>query len=256
MTDQDAWQRRFGGIARLYGQDGLACLRAAHVAVIGVGGVGSWAAEALARSGVGRISLVDMDDICVSNTNRQAHTLSATIGLSKVAVMAERLRAINPEARIDEIEEFIDADNLASVLAERPDGIVDAIDSVRAKCALIAWCRDQHIPVLTTGGAGGRRDPARIVIADLSRTTQDALASKVRANLRKNYGFSRDPKRKFGVTCVYSTEPPLLPDACDGSLRLDCAGGYGASMCVTATFGLLVAARMIDQLLAQKSAGN
>lgn len=258
MTSPDL-PRRFGGIDRLYGRDSLTRLAAAHVCVVGIGGVGSWAAEALARSGVGRLTLIDLDHVAESNINRQVQALSETLGQAKVLAMKERIFAINPDCVVTTIEDFVTPENAATVLPVC-DAVIDAIDQVRAKAALIAHCRRAKIPVVTTGGAGGRTDPARLKVDDLSRTTQDALASKVRARLRKEYDFPREPKKKFGVLCVYSDEQIQRPggpaggDACDideheaGLHGLNCAG-YGSSVCVTAAFGFAASARAIGILL-------
>ena len=248
-------QRRFGGIERLYGAGALARATAAHITVIGIGGVGSWAAEALARSGIGRLTLIDLDHVAESNINRQVQALGTTLGAAKVAAMRERILAINPDCTVECVEDFIDEDNVARLLPGC-DAVVDAIDQVRAKAAFIAYCRRAGLRIVTTGGAGGRRDPTRIEITDLSRTTQDALASKVRARLRKEYGFSRDPKQKFGVDCVYSPEQAPRGDAScavpavefDAGAGLNCAG-YGSSVAVTASFGFAAAARVLAAIL-------
>lgn len=254
MTPAPDHARRFGGIDRLYGPGALARFGAAHAVVIGIGGVGSWAAEALARSGVGRLTLIDLDHVAESNMNRQIHALESTLGAAKVQAMRERVLAINPACTVDVIEEFIDEANIAALLPTC-DAVIDAIDNVRAKAALIAHCRRAKIRIVTTGGAGGRLDPTRIVVDDLSRTIQDALASKVRARLRKEYGFARDPKKKFGVECVYSPEQIQRPHqadgaACevDGAAGLACAG-YGSSVAVTAGFGFAAAARVLAGIL-------
>lgn len=258
------FSRRFGGIDRLYGHGSLTRLAAAHVCVIGIGGVGSWAAEALARSGVGRLTLVDLDHVAESNVNRQVQAVTAALGQAKVLAMQERIAAINPDCTVTLVEDFITVENVAALLP-KCEVVIDAIDQVRAKAALIAYCRRAKVPVITTGGAGGRTDPTRVMIDDLARTTQDALASKVRAQLRRDYGFSREAKKKFGVACVYSDEqirrpagPTGIPsghaDACDidehepGLHGLNCAG-YGSSVCVTAAFGFAAAARAIGILL-------
>ncbi|MCK9284539.1 MAG: tRNA cyclic N6-threonylcarbamoyladenosine(37) synthase TcdA [Rhodocyclaceae bacterium] len=244
--------RRFGGVARLYGAVGAARIAAAHVCIIGIGGVGSWAAEALARSGVGGLTLIDLDHVAESNINRQIHALDSSLGQAKVQAMAERIAAINPHCRVVCIEDFIEPDNVAALLPVC-DAVIDAIDSVRAKAALIAHCRRGKRLLVTTGGAGGRVDPTAVQVADLARTTQDALASKVRARLRKEYGFPRDAKKKFGVDCVFSPEQIRRPDgaACDvdeaGLHGLNCAG-YGSSVAVTAGFGFAAAARVLTRL--------
>lgn len=252
-----AYQQRFGGIARLYGARALEQFAHSHVCVIGIGGVGSWAAEALARSGIGRITLVDLDDVCVTNTNRQLHTLTSTIGQSKTEVMKARIEAINPDCQCDEIEDFITADNLAEYIDNRFDYVIDAIDSVKAKTALIAYCKRQKIKIVTTGGAGGQIDPTQIQITDLAKTIQDPLASKVRSQLRRDYNFSKNPKRKFGIDCVYSTEQLIYPDGngevcatknAEGSMRMNCSGGFGAVTHVTASFGMFAASRVLKKL--------
>jgi tRNA A37 threonylcarbamoyladenosine dehydratase len=249
-TNVDA-SRRFGGIDRLYGPGSLARLAAAHVCVIGIGGVGSWAAEALARSGVGRLTLIDLDHVAESNVNRQVHALEATLGMAKVEAMQARIGQINPACAVHCVEEFITPENVATLLPTC-DVVLDCIDAVKAKAALIAHCRRHKLAVVTTGGAGGRTDPTRIRIDDLSRTTQDALASKLRAKLRKDYGFTRDAKKKFGVPCVFSDEQisrPASADFClDGGAGLNCAG-YGSSVAVTAGFGFVAAAHGLGILL-------
>jgi len=250
----DTSSRRFGGIERLYGAGSLARLAAAHVCVIGIGGVGSWAAEALARAGVGRLTLIDLDHVAESNVNRQVHALETTLGQAKVLAMQERIAQINPACRVDCIEEFIAAENVATLLPAC-DAVIDCIDQVKAKAALVAHCRRLKLPVITTGGAGGRTDPTKIRLDDMARTTQDALASKLRAQLRKVYGFTRDPKKKFGVPCVFSDEQIHRPQtkACDlderGLHGLNCAG-YGSSVAVTAGFGFAAAAHCLGILLA------
>ena len=245
--------RRFGGIERLYGTGSLARLGEAHVCVIGIGGVGSWAVEALARSGLGRLTLIDLDHVAESNINRQVHALAATLGQAKVLAMRERIAQINPDCCVGCIEEFVTEENVAALLPTC-DALIDCIDQVKAKAALIAHCRRGKLPVVTTGGAGGRTDPTRIRIDDLSRTTQDALASKLRARLRKEFGFPRDAKKKFGVSCVFSDEPIRRPQdqACavdeTGLHGLNCAG-YGSSVAVTAGFGFAAAAHGLGILL-------
>ena len=251
--------RRFGGIGRLYGEQALPRLAAAHVCVVGIGGVGSWAAEALARTAVGHITLVDLDHVAESNTNRQIHALDGEYGRAKVQAMAARIRAINPACDVNEIDDFITMDNVA-VLLPPCDYVLDAIDDGRAKAALIAHCRARGTPIITTGAAGGRRDPTRIQVADLARTEHDPLVARLRAQLRKEYDFPRGPKQHFGVECVFSTEPIVRPasgQACDidespqqgaAPQGLNCAG-YGSAVMVTATFGMVAAARVVDRLV-------
>ena len=260
MTSSPDYQRRFGGIGRLYGAGAMSRAAAAHVVVVGIGGVGSWAVEALARSGIGRLTLIDLDHVAESNINRQIQALESTLGAAKVLAMKERIAGINPACVVGMVEEFIDERN-PSQLIPPCDAVIDAIDQVRAKAALIAHCRRAGIRIVTTGGAGGRTDPTRIEVVDLSRTTQDALASKVRAVLRKDHGFSREPKKKFGVECVFSPEQVRRitnADSCamDGSAAtaidpaagLNCAG-YGSSVAVTASFGFTAASRVLAGIL-------
>lgn len=259
MSSPDV-SRRFGGIDRLYGHGALAMAAPAHVAVVGIGGVGSWAVEALARSGIGRLTLIDLDHVAESNMNRQIHALEDTLGAAKVGAMKTRIAAINPACEVVAIEDFVEPENVATLLPACA-AVIDAIDNVRAKAALIAHCRQAGILIVTTGGAGGRSDPTRMEITDLSRTVQDALASKVRARLRKEYGFPRDPTKKFGVDCVFSQEPirqpgravsaDFCPSPIDGAAGLACAG-YGSSVAVTACFGFAAAARVLDKLFAPK----
>ena len=249
---------RFGGTSRLYGKEGLAQLKSAKIAVIGIGGVGSWAAEALARSGVGHLVLIDMDDICITNTNRQIHALNNQIGVLKVTAMRDRILQINPECLVTEVIDFVSPDNLFQLLPDDLDYVIDAIDSVKPKAALIYHCMRNKIPIVTTGGAGGQIDPTKIVVDDLSKTVQDPLARNVRQRLRKHHGVSSNPKRKMGVRCVYSTEHLRFPQD-DGTVcetrppndlptRLDCAGGFGAATMVTGAFGFFAAAEVINHL--------
>lgn len=244
--------RRFAGTRRLYGADSGQRLADAHVCVVGIGGVGSWAAEALARSAIGRITLIDLDMVAESNVNRQIHALGDVFGQAKTDAMAQRIRAINPACRVDCIEDFVTPDNLGQMLDRNFDYVIDAIDQVRVKAAMIAWCHARGVPLITAGGAGGQTDPARIEIADLARTIQDPLLAKVRSLLRKEHGFSRDPKKKFGIQAVFSSEPLRYPEtaSCDqspGVAGLNCAG-YGSSVCVTASFGLFAASAVLNEL--------
>ena len=250
--------RRFGGIKRLYGETALNRFQNAHVCVVGIGGVGSWAAEALARSAIGRITLIDLDMVAESNVNRQIHALGDTFGKAKTDAMAERILAINPSCIVSAIEDFVSQDNLAQMLDKGFDYVIDAIDNVRTKAAMIAWCKAHDTPIITSGGAGGQIDPTRIEITDLTRTIQDPLLSKVRSVLRKEYGFSRDPKKKFGVPAVFSSEPLRYPEsgaACEEAptlTGLNCAG-YGSSVCVTGPFGLFAAGEVLRHLAANDS---
>lgn len=251
---------RFAGIGRLYGMDALEAFSQSQIAVVGLGGVGSWAAEALARSGIGEIRLIDLDDVCVSNTNRQSHALLSTLGQSKVMVTADRLKEINPELVVHEIESFATQDNLAEILPESLDYVVDAIDSAGVKAAMIAYCRRRKIPIITTGGAGGLIDTQLVRIADLTKTKHDPLAAKVRSILKRHFDFSKSG-RKFGVECVYSEEQARYPRADGGvcatksfdtSVRLDCSTGMGASTAVTASFGLMSVSRVLLKISERK----
>jgi tRNA threonylcarbamoyladenosine dehydratase len=254
--------RRFGGVSRLYGPDALAAFERAHVAVIGIGGVGSWTVEALARSAIGNLTLIDLDNIAESNTNRQIHALDGNYGKAKVDAMAERIALIDPACRVHCVEDFVEAENFDALLGGGFDYVIDAIDSVRTKVALIAWCVARGQPLVTVGGAGGQLDPTRIRIDDLAFTIQDPLLSKVRAQLRKQHGFPRGPKAKFKVSAVYSDEPLIYPEAaaCEiddetagdvagpgGPAGLNCAG-FGSSVCVTASFGFAAAAHALRAL--------
>lgn len=253
--------QRFGGIARLYGDNNLQRLSRAHFAVIGIGGVGSWAAEALARSGIGEITLVDMDDICVTNINRQIQALSSTVGQQKLAVLGQRLLDINPELTLHGVDDFLEPENMLEVIHRGIDVVVDAIDAAFVKAALIAHCKRQKKGIITVGSAGGKRDPREIISGDLSKTTNDPLLARTRNNLRRQHNFSRNPKRVFSIEAVYSREQMTYPDQQGGTcqnksvledgVKLDCAGGFGASTMITASFGLTAASRAIDRFLAK-----
>lgn len=258
LTDEADFERRFGAIARLYGHVALERFRAAHVCVVGVGGVGSWVVEALARSAVGQLTLIDLDNVAESNINRQIQALGETLGKAKVLALAERILQINPECRVNQIEDFVTPDNLDVMIgAQRYDYVIDAIDSVAAKTALIAYCREHGIPLVTIGGAGGQTDPTRIEICDLCRTEQEPLLAKVRKRLRSQHGFPRGTKNKFGIDAVFSMEPLKYPetgescsldaDERSGVTGLNCAG-FGSSMVVTASFGLVAAAHVLRKL--------
>ncbi|MDG1732956.1 MAG: tRNA cyclic N6-threonylcarbamoyladenosine(37) synthase TcdA [Thalassotalea sp.] len=256
------YQLRFGGIERLYGVNGAKHIQQAHFCVIGIGGVGSWVAEAFARNGVGQITLIDLDDICITNTNRQIHALADTVGESKVEVMAERIKQINPDCIVNEVEDFITMENLAELINSEFDYVVDAIDSVRVKTALIAHCKRQKLPMITIGGAGGQIDPTKIEITDLSKTYQDPLLAKVKNQLRREYNFPRNVKRKFAIDAVFSTEQLIYPtndgEVClakqsnDGAMRLDCSGGFGAATHVTASFAFFAVSRVMTKYIAKK----
>jgi tRNA A37 threonylcarbamoyladenosine dehydratase len=253
-------ERRFGGVTRLLGASAHARLRAARIAVVGVGGVGSWAAEALARCGVERLTLIDLDHVAESNANRQIQALGGEFGKAKVVAMAQRIDAINPRAQVTCIEEFVTEDNVSALIRDL-DLLLDCIDQVSAKAALIAHARSIGLPVITCGAAGGRTDPTRIRCADLARALGDPLLAKVRYRLRRRHAFPRETLKRrplFGVDAIYSDEPikpPInstLPLAAEGqgvrvSAGLACAG-YGSSVAVTAPFGFAAAARAIERI--------
>jgi tRNA A37 threonylcarbamoyladenosine dehydratase len=255
----EQYDQRFGGTRRLYGHSEVEVLRASHVCVVGIGGVGSWAVEALARTGIGELTLIDMDDVCVTNINRQIHALNGTVGKSKIEVMAERVRLINPECKLHLIDDFISPDNLQEYISREFDYVLDAIDSVKAKAALLAYCRSNKIKVVTTGGAGGQVDPTQIQVADLTKTIQDPLAKKIKDTLRRHHNFPKNPQRKFGIECVFSTEQLKYPQAdgtvcvakstAEGPKRMDCASGFGAATVVTATFGFVAVSRVVEKLI-------
>lgn len=255
------FERRFGGIRRLYGAQALETFRNAHVCVLGLGGVGSWAAEALARSAIGRLTLIDPDHVAESNINRQLPALEETLGRAKVQVMAERVHGINPHCTVYGVEEFVTVDNVRELVAPGLDFVVDCVDGFRIKAHLIAHCRRAKIRIVTVGGAGGQTDPTRIRVVDLSRTEHDALFAKTRRLLRTDYGFPKNLKRRFDVPCVYSEENPVFPaaDGCVSPARPDhqslggltCAGGLGSAMPVTASFGLAAAAFVLKKLAAR-----
>ena len=264
MSDALSTDPRFGGIGRLYGRDALPRLAAAHVCVVGIGGVGSWAAEALARSGVGTLTLIDLDDVCVTNTNRQVHALAGNYERPKVQAMAERIAAINPACTVHAVEAFVSRENLRELVTAGMDFVIDAIDVAGTKAALIYHCKREKIPVITTGAAGGQVDPTQVRVVDLNRTENDPLAAKVRSILRRHYGWSRNAKRHYSVPCVYSLEQLRYPTqdgsvSCeksweDGPKRLDCESGFGACMTVTATFGLVAVSRVLERLSAPPKA--
>lgn len=252
MNPESSTGRRFGGLARLYGQAAYENFQRAHVCVIGIGGVGTWVVEALARSAVGELTLIDLDVIAESNTNRQIHALGEEFGRAKVEAMAARVRAINPAIVLHPIEDFVSPENVGQLLAARFDYVVDAIDETRAKIAIAAWCRDHRLPLVTAGAAGGKTDPTQITVTDLARTTQDSLLSRLRQQLRKHHGFPRDPQRKFGIQAVFSSEPMRRPstgddDSCRIDGRLSCTG-YGSATAVTGGFGFAAASVVLRHL--------
>lgn len=257
----DSTAQRFAGIARLYGEQGLAALRRSRVCVVGLGGVGSWSVEALARSGVGQLTLVDLDEVCISNTNRQLHALTTTVGRSKASVLAERARLISPDIEVNAIEDFFTESSAERILVAGFDAVIDAIDSFRNKCLLLAQCRDRGIPVVTVGGCGGRVDPSRVQLEDISKSHGDTLLAMVRKRLRQKFGFPR--RGRWNVACVYSDEPQRfvgargeiqLTQTEDTKTGMDCEGGLGAATFLTGTFGFMAAKAVVDLLVRDNSA--
>lgn len=253
--------QRFSGVERLYGRGALAHFNQAHIAVVGIGGVGSWAVEALARSAIGKLTLIDADDICVSNSNRQLPALDGQFGRNKVDAMAERCRAINPAIEVNPVASFLTPSNMAELLGDGYDLVLDACDSFRVKVELIAWCRRRKQPIITVGAAGGRSDVTQIRVRDLSRTEHDAMLSLIRKKLRGEFNFPKNHDRYFGVPAVYSLENVRYPQA-DGSVcgirpklaadeafKLDCGAGLGAATHVTGTFAFAAVGKALEMLL-------
>ena len=251
---------RFSSLDRLYGRGTVDVLARCHVCVIGVGGVGSWAAEALARSGIGKLTLIDADEVCLGNVNRQSHALDGTIGRSKVTVLAERLRQINPALEVETIVAFVTPANIPQQLDRGFDYVFDACDAFRVKVEAIVFCRRRKIPLLTCGSAGGRTDPGRVLIRDLNKVAHDMLLGMVRRALRDEFGWQRNPKRYFGVLAVYSLENVRYPQpdgtvcgvkpaGLEDTIKLDCATGLGAAMHVTATFAMHAVGKIVERLV-------
>jgi tRNA threonylcarbamoyladenosine dehydratase len=251
---------RFSGIGRLYGADALPRMHAAHVCIIGVGGVGSWIVEALVRSGIGTVTLIDADDVCITNVNRQLPALDGEVGRPKVTVLAERMARISPECRINTVQDFYTKTNATELLAKQFDFVVDAVDRMGTKAHIIHTCRTRNLPVLTCGAAGGRREPSLIRATDLGLAGQDELLRQVRRKLRREYGWEHGTQASataMGVPCVFSPEKPIFPWA-DGtcraeaeensSLRMDCASGFGAATFITGVFGFVAASEVIRAL--------
>lgn len=242
-------QRRFGGLERLYGVDGAAAIRRAHVAVVGIGGVGSWAAEALARSGVGALTLVDLDHVAESNINRQIHALAGTLGQAKVLAMRDRIAQIHPGCTVHAVEEFVEPDNWPALLPAGVDAVIDACDEVKAKTAMAAWARQRKALFISCGAAGGKRLAHQVDVDDLAHTTHDPLLAQVRYRLRRFHDAPKEGKR-IGIACVFSREPVAPPDpscAIEGDGSLNCHG-YGSVVSVTATFGQCAAGWLLDRL--------
>lgn len=257
-----SYEQRFSALRRLYGDTSYFHLATIHICIVGIGGVGSWVVEALARSGIGQITLIDYDEVAESNINRQLPALSSTLGEKKCSVMQQRIKDINPDCKVDVIDDFLTTENLQDYLSREYDAVIDAIDSIKFKAAMIYYCKRNKIPIVTTGGAGGLSDPTQIKVADLAKTYNDPLAAKVRSRLREDYNFTRNTKRSFGVECVFSSQQQLYPKK-DGTVShekpgvhgvsLDCQFGYGTSSMITASFGFFAASRAISKVLKNKN---
>jgi tRNA A37 threonylcarbamoyladenosine dehydratase len=252
--------QRFGGVSRVYGQQALNHFQQLHIVVAGLGGVGSWAVEALARTGIGKLTLIDLDDVCTTNINRQLPATDDTIGQLKTEVLAQRVKSINPNCEVKVIDDFLLPENFEEYLTGA-DAVLDAIDSVNTKAALVAWCKRRKLRLVVCGGAGGQIDPGMIRVGDLAKAKQDPLLAKVRSQLRRDYGFSKNPKRKWGVDCVYSEEQLRYPVISgeqegevtlqkpgSGSMRMDCSSGFGAAMVVTCSFAMQATATLLKRL--------
>jgi tRNA A37 threonylcarbamoyladenosine dehydratase len=251
MDYQDTTARRFGGLERLYGVAGAKKIRDSHIAVVGIGGVGSWAVEALARSGVGKLTLIDFDHIAESNINRQIHALDDTLGMSKVLAMQQRIAHINTQCLVECVDEFVTPENWPSILNSQVDAVIDACDQIKAKTAMAAWAMHTKTIFITVGAAGGKRAAHKVDIDDLSLTTHDPLLAQLRYRLRREHQAPRD-KKKIGISCVFSKESVAPVDASceieggtDGSLN---CSGYGSVVSVTATFGQCASGWVIDKI--------
>lgn len=259
MTLSADYLARFGGIARLYGDAALEALARAHFAVVGLGGVGSWAAEALARTGVGELTLIELDDVCLTNTNRQLHGLQSRIGQPKNRVVRERLLDINPALAVHSVDDFLTRSNIPALIDTRHHVVIDATDSAHVKASLVAYCLARKIRLVTVGSSGGKRDPQQVRVADLGKTLADPMLAKVRTQLYRHHRFARDANRKFRVDAVYSAEQMVYPkpdgsvcqskQALQSGVKLDCAGGFGSAVMVTGTFGFLAATRAVERYL-------
>jgi tRNA A37 threonylcarbamoyladenosine dehydratase len=255
----DDYYQRFSGIGRLYGRRALLRLHASHIAVVGVGGVGCWAAEALARSGIGSLTLIDLDEVCINNTNRQSHALDGQIGRLKIEALGDRIRLINPSIKLTLIDDFFTQSSADQLLSTRYDVVLDAIDDLYNKALLIASCRERGLPIITVGGAGGRRDPTQLQVTDLSQSGQDGLLRKLRKRLRDHHNFPDASAPEWGIPCIGSRERPVYPlpdgEVCEQptdakAARLDCSSGFGACTQVTGAFGFAAASLAINLLIA------
>lgn len=260
VQDNLIQQKRFQGLERVYGKLAKEKFSNAHICVIGLGGVGSWAVEALARSAIGRLTLIDLDNVALSNINRQIHALDETIGIPKVQVMQQRIHLINPDCDVTVIEDFISIENIENLLKTKFDFVIDCIDDFRVKAALTAHCKRYKIKLILTGGAGGQTNPKHIKIADLSRSENDPLLAKVRRLLRQDYRFPKNLKRRFDIPCIYSDEQLRYPtpdgettfekNLSDSTTGLNCSQGFGSAIAVTASFGLYAASHVLNKVAA------
>jgi len=252
----EVFERRFGGLRRLYGVDGAQRIFDAHVVVVGIGGVGSWSVEALARSGVRRLTLIDLDHVSESNINRQVHALEPTLGQAKSQAMRERIALFHPACVIDVIDDFVTPENWPALLAgvgassaAQPSALIDACDQVRAKTTLAAWACAQGVPCVSVGAAGGKRLAQAVEVADLAEVTHDPLLAQLRYQMRRQHGAARSGR--MGVACVFSREPVAPPDASCGidspDSSLNCHG-YGSVVSVTASFGFCAAGVVMNAL--------
>lgn len=261
--DSNDYNLRFGGIARLYGVQGLKNLLNARILIVGLGGVGSWAAESLARSGIGSITIVDLDDICITNTNRQLPALSGQYGKLKIQAIKDRILAINPQCHVHAIEDFFTSKTSEAIFDHRFDFVIDAIDSLNNKALLASLCHERKIPLIITGGAAGKTNPALIQMSDLGESINDSLLFKLRKILRQEFNFpsgansTRSRKQQFNLMCVYSPEEVIYPTPEGGTclnpdpgsnLKLDCESGMGSATHITAIFGLVASAHIINTL--------
>lgn len=250
LPEDDEYERRFAGVEKIYGDEAFRQYEHSHVMVIGIGGVGSWAVEALARTGIAELTIIDMDVVAASNINRQLPAMSSTLGREKIEVMAERCHSINPRIKINLVDDYLTPDNVKALLENKPDVVLDCIDDVKAKLALMLHCRFNKIPLIVSGGAGGKLDPLKIRVADLSKTEQDPMLAKLRTQLRAK-GIGKKPKEKFGITCVYSIDNSLSnADVCP-SAGLRC-GGYGSAVVVTSSFAMVAVSEVLKKLRVKK----
>ena len=260
--DANQYERRFAGTQRLYGAENFDKFTKSHIYIIGIGGVGSWVAEGLARTGIGELTLIDMDVLVASNVNRQLPALDSNFGLSKIEAMAQRLYEINPQIKLNLVDDFLTADNVRALLPDRQQQlqanqqgqsivILDCVDDMAAKLTIALHCRFNKLKLIIAGGAGGKTDPTKIVVSDLKDTYQDPLLARLRQKLRQDHNINRTLKDKFGIRCVYSTQPPIVDKSCQSG-GLHC-GGYGSAVAVTSVVGMVMVAEALSELSRQKS---